>query len=108
MPEFGFVILKSTGLVCLISNGKQPMKYARHDAKDYARENMGGIWAAALNPFNADLLVNEAGLHANIRHWIYYQDCGADYVVVQALMLNLTDTEKALIREAFDSCGLKV
>lgn len=45
-------------------------KYSKSDAKDYARENMRGIWAAALNPFNEDLTMNEAGLRANIRHWI--------------------------------------
>ncbi len=44
--------------------------YSKLDAKDYARENMRGIWAAALNPFNEDLSLNEAGLRANIRHWI--------------------------------------
>jgi 4-hydroxy-tetrahydrodipicolinate synthase len=46
------------------------MKYSKHDAKDYARQNMRGIWAAALNPFNDDLSLNEPGLRANIRHWI--------------------------------------
>jgi 4-hydroxy-tetrahydrodipicolinate synthase len=45
-------------------------KYSKIDAKDYARENMRGIWAAALNPFDNDLSLNEAGLRANIRHWI--------------------------------------
>ncbi len=46
------------------------MKYAKHDAKAYARENMTGIWAAALNPFSDDLTLDEAGLRSNIRHWI--------------------------------------
>ena len=46
------------------------MKYSKHDAKAYARENMTGIWAAALNPFNDDLTLDEAGLRSNIRHWI--------------------------------------
>ncbi|MEB8386125.1 dihydrodipicolinate synthase family protein [Rhodobacteraceae bacterium KMM 6894] len=46
------------------------MKYSKLDAKDYARENMRGIWAAALNPFNADGSFNEAGLRSNIRHWV--------------------------------------
>ena len=46
------------------------MKYTRFEAKDYARENMRGIWAAALNPFRDDLSLDEAGLRANIRHWI--------------------------------------
>lgn len=45
------------------------MKYRRLDAKDYAREHMRGIWAAALNPFNEDFSLNEEGLRANIRHW---------------------------------------
>ena len=31
---------------------------------------MRGIWAAALNPFREDLSLDEAGLRANIRHWI--------------------------------------
>ncbi|MEM1365651.1 MAG: dihydrodipicolinate synthase family protein [Pseudomonadota bacterium] len=46
------------------------MKYSRLDAKDYARENMRGIWAAALNPFKPDGAFDEAGLRANIRHWV--------------------------------------
>lgn len=46
------------------------MKYSRLDAKDHARANMKGIWAAALNPFNDDFSFNEAGLRANIRHWV--------------------------------------
>jgi len=46
------------------------MKYSKLDAKDYAREHMKGIWAAALNPFNDDFSFNEDGLRRNIRHWI--------------------------------------
>lgn len=46
------------------------MKYTRSEAKEYAKKHMGGIWAAALNPFNDDLSLNEEGLRANIRHWI--------------------------------------
>ena len=46
------------------------MKYSRLDAKDYARDHMRGIWAAALNPFREDFSLNEEGLRANIRHWV--------------------------------------
>lgn len=46
------------------------MKYSKLDAKDYTREHMKGIWAAALNPFNEDLSLNEEGLRRNIRHWV--------------------------------------
>lgn len=46
------------------------MEYTKHEAKDHAREKMRGIWAAALNPFGADLALDEAGLRSNIRHWI--------------------------------------
>ena len=45
------------------------MKYSKLDAKDHARENMRGIWAAALNPMNRDFSIDEEGLRRNIRHW---------------------------------------
>jgi 4-hydroxy-tetrahydrodipicolinate synthase len=45
-------------------------RYARRDAKDYAREHLRGIWAAALTPFRLDdLAVDEAGFARNLRHW---------------------------------------
>ena len=46
------------------------MKYARKDAKAYARQNMKGIWAAALMPFTPTLSVDEDGFRANMHHWI--------------------------------------
>lgn len=46
------------------------MKYRKTEAKDYARENMTGIWAAALTPFTPDLDFDEAGFRRNLRHWI--------------------------------------
>ena len=52
------------------------MNYRRDEAKDYARANMKGIWAAALQPFGEDLSIDEAGMRANIRHWV--EDLGID------------------------------
>ena len=53
------------------------MKYRRNEAKDWAREHMRGIWAAALTPFRAeDHAIDEQGWRANIRHWT--QDLGID------------------------------
>ncbi len=47
------------------------MKYRKADAKDYARQNMRGIWAAALTPFDpGSLAINEKGLRQNFRHWV--------------------------------------
>ena len=46
------------------------MKYTRANAKQYARENMRGIWAAALTPFADDYSIDEFGFRRNIRHWI--------------------------------------
>ncbi|MCQ0092977.1 dihydrodipicolinate synthase family protein [Roseovarius sp. M141] len=46
------------------------MKYSKFDAKEHARANMRGIWAAALNPFHASGAFDEAGLRQNIRHWV--------------------------------------
>jgi len=46
------------------------MKYAKSEAKDYARKHLTGIWAAALTPFRDDLAIDEEGFRANLRHWV--------------------------------------
>ena len=46
------------------------MKYKKNQAKDYSREHMKGIWAAALNPMKPDYSLDEDGLRSNINHWI--------------------------------------
>ena len=46
------------------------MKYRKSEAKDFARENMNGLWAAALTPFTPSLDIAEEGIRNNIRHWI--------------------------------------
>lgn len=56
------------------------MKYDRRDAKAYARQNMRGIWAAALTPFAADHALDEAGFRRNLIHWM--DDLGIDGVFV--------------------------
>ena len=52
------------------------LPYRKSEAKDYAREHMKGIWAAALTPFAADGAVDEAAVRRNLRHWI--DDLGID------------------------------
>jgi 4-hydroxy-tetrahydrodipicolinate synthase len=52
------------------------MKYGKGEAKDYAWQNMKGIWAAALMPFNEDLAIDEAGFRSNVEHWT--QDLGIE------------------------------
>jgi 4-hydroxy-tetrahydrodipicolinate synthase len=56
------------------------MKHARNEAKAYARQHLTGIWAAAQTPFKPDLSIDEAGLRANLRHWV--DDLGIDGVFV--------------------------
>ena len=50
------------------------MKYAKSDAKRYARAHLRGIWAATLTPFTPDLRLDEAGWRRNLRHW--YRELG--------------------------------
>ena len=56
------------------------MRYRRHEAKEYARANLRGIWAAALQPFKSDLSLDEEGMRSNIRHWV--EDLGIDGVFI--------------------------
>lgn len=46
------------------------MHYRTGEAKEYSREHMKGIWAAALNPMKPDCSLDEEGLRSNINHWI--------------------------------------
>lgn len=57
------------------------MKYRRQDAKEYARANLRGIWAATLTPFTPDRRVDEDGWQRNLRHW--YRD-----LEIQGLFVN--------------------
>ena len=56
------------------------MRYRCHEAKEYARANLKGIWAAALQPFKSDLSLDEEGMRWNIRHWV--EDLGIDGVFI--------------------------
>jgi len=56
------------------------MKYRKNEAKEYARANMKGIWAAALVPFNEDLSIDEKGFRRNLRHWV--DDLGIDGIFI--------------------------
>jgi 4-hydroxy-tetrahydrodipicolinate synthase len=56
------------------------MKYRRTEAKEFARANMKGIWAAALVPFNEDLSIDEKGFRQNLRHWV--DELGIDGIFI--------------------------
>ena len=76
------------------------MKYRRDEAKSYARVNMKGIWAAALQPFGTDLAIDEAGMRSNLRHWI--EDLGIDGVFVagkQGEFFSMTVEERKRVFE---------
>ena len=53
------------------------MPIRRNEAKDWAREHLRGIWAAALQPFKpGSLELDEAAFRKNLRHWM--NDLGID------------------------------
>lgn len=56
------------------------LPYTPATAKDYAREHLRGIWAAAMTPFHADLSIDEDGFRRNLRHW--FRELGIDGVFV--------------------------
>ena len=83
------------------------MKYTRQDAKAYAREHLGGIWAAALMPFKADLSLDEDGFRSNIEHWT--QELGIEGLFVagkQGEYYAMTLEERKRCMElAVEACG---
>jgi 4-hydroxy-tetrahydrodipicolinate synthase len=83
------------------------MKYSKSEAKEYARENMRGIWAAALNPFDQDGAFNEAGLRSNIRHWVDDLDIAGLFIAgKQGEFFSMSlDERKRNMEIAVDECG---
>src|SRR5262245_44802571 len=83
------------------------MNFSRKDAKDYARANLRGIWAAAQTPFLPDHGIDEAGLRRNLRHWV--DDLGIDGVFVagkQGEFFSMSIAERKRVFEiAVDEIG---
>ena len=56
------------------------MKYKKHEAKEYAREHMVGVWAANLTPFDDALRLHEQAYRANLRHWVETLQLGGLFI----------------------------
>lgn len=84
-------------------------RYRRAEAKEFARANMRGIWAAALTPFLPDGAIDEAGFRRNIRHWI--GELGIDGLFIagkQGEFFSLSIAErKRLFEIAAEECAGK-
>src|SRR5262249_9253902 len=76
------------------------MRFARIDAKAYARANLKGIWAAALNPFRPDGALDEEGFRRNLRHWV--DDLGIDGVFVSGKQGEFFSMSLAERKRTFD------
>ena len=46
------------------------MKYRKHEAKEWGKENMKGVWGATYTPWTPDYKIDETGFRHNIRHCI--------------------------------------
>jgi len=76
------------------------MKYRRHEAKDYARQHLRGIWAAAMTPFTPDLALDEAGFRRNMRHWV--DELGIDGLFISGKQGEFASMSLAERRRSFD------
>lgn len=82
--------------------------YRRAEAKEEARANLRGIWAAALTPFRPDdLAFDEAGFARNLRHWT--RELGIDGVFVcgkqgEFFSMSLAERKRAF-EVAVDACA---
>ncbi len=87
------------------------MRYGKLDAKDFARQNMKGIWAASMTPFTPDLSLDEDGFRRNLRHWI--RDLGLGGLFISGKQgefssLSLAERKRTFelaVEEAQGRCG---
>ena len=56
------------------------MKYKKNEAKEYAKENMIGVWAANLTPFDENLKLDEKAYRENLDHWIKLLKLGGLFI----------------------------
>ena len=56
------------------------MKYKKSDAKEYARENMRGVWGGSFTPFTPEYKIDEEGFKSNIRYCSEILQLGGMYV----------------------------
>ena len=83
------------------------MNYKKNEAKEYSRDHMKGIWAAALNPMTPNFAIDESGLRNNIDHWI--EDLKIQGVFIagkQGEFFSMSmDERKRNFEIAVDACG---
>ena len=68
------------------------MKYRRSEAKDAARAQFRGVWAAITTPFTPEGELDEAGLRRNMRY--YTDELAIDGVFCTGTMGELTAVTK--------------
>lgn len=70
------------------------MKYARSDAKGWARENMVGQWTTMVTPFTAADELDEVGLAANVEHVLGLGTRGLGFSWNMGEFWSLTEEER--------------
>ena len=88
------------------------MKYKKSEAKDYARQNFRGVWAATATPFKDDLSLDEAGFQKNLKHWAQTLNLGGLFVSgKQGEFFSMSVAERKrtfelAVEEAAGHCGI--
>ena len=88
------------------------MKYKKSEAKDYARENFRGVWAATMTPFDDNLAMDEAAYRRNLRHWAQTLKLGGLFVSgKQGEFFSMSVAERMrsfelAVEEADGHCGI--
>jgi len=88
------------------------MKYKKSEAKEYARENFRGVWAATMTPFDNSLAIDEAAYRRNLRHWAQTLKLGGLFVSgKQGEFFSMSVAERMrsfelAVEEADGHCGI--
>ena len=88
------------------------MKYKKSEAKDYARQNFRGVWAATMTPFDESLAMDEAAYRRNLRHWAQTLKLGGLFVSgKQGEFFSMSVAERKrsfelAVEEADGHCGI--
>ena len=68
----------------------------RTDAKDWARENLKGLWSTPMIPFKADYALDEAGIRHNVERLIQVKSGGIGFGFSEPWVMSLEERKRAM------------
>src|SRR4051794_21049603 len=79
----------------------------KRDAKDWAREQMKGLWTSPMIPFEPDFKLDEAGIRHNVEYMLGCKTEGIGFGFSEPWVLSIAERKRAM-EVSIDAIGKRV